>query len=71
MHYQLTAVDSKIGSYIQARSGRVAFPRTKVVATPARAELLVAARSAERAAVERRMVEFMIASIDVLELKRV
>lgn len=38
----------------------MAFPRTKVVATPARAELLVAARSAERAAVERRIVEFMV-----------
>jgi hypothetical protein len=41
----------------------VAFPRTKVVATPARAELLVAARSAERAAVERRIVEFMVVQL--------
>jgi hypothetical protein len=56
----------KIGANVQARSGRVAFPRTKVVATPARAELLVAARSAERAAVVRRMAEFMFAAIDVL-----
>lgn len=48
---------------IHARSGRVAFPRTKVVAAkPARMfDVGAAARSAERTAVVRRSVEFMIA----------
>jgi hypothetical protein len=57
-----------VGVNVQARSGRVAFPRTNVVAAPARAELLVAARSAERGAAVRRMVEFMIATIDLLTI---
>jgi hypothetical protein len=45
------------------RSGSVAFPRTKVVAAkPARMlDVGAAARSAERTAVVRRTVEFMVA----------
>lgn len=51
--------------YIHGRSGRVAFPRTKVVpaAKPARFEVGAAARIAERRAVVRRRVEFIIASV--------
>jgi hypothetical protein len=51
------------GDGVQGRSGSVAFPRTKVVpASPARVLALgTAARSAERTAVVRRSVEFMIA----------
>ena len=52
---------------IQARSGKVAFPRTKVVpAMPARAGVEgAAARRAERTAVVRRSVEFMIVALQL------
>lgn len=61
---RLAIKDSTIaGCRLHGRSGSVAFPRTKVVpANPARdAALGAEARSAERRAVVRRSVEFMVA----------
>ena len=46
---------------VHARSGRVAFPRTKVV--PAMAARAGTARRAERTAVVRRRVEFMVVAV--------
>jgi hypothetical protein len=50
---------------VHGRSGRVAFPRTKVVpASPARETVGAVALAAERRAVVRRRVEFMLLAID-------
>ena len=58
---------------VHGRSGSVAFPRTKVVAAnPARfAEVGAAARMAERRAVERKRVEFMVASVRKKSIGRI
>lgn len=52
---------------VHGRSGRVALPRTNwVPARPARETVGAVALAAERRAVVRRRVEFMMFSIDVL-----